>query len=397
MTILPALKMVMTKRTHLAIVLLAIVFVLYSGNPLLFELNFFLNELLSLCGFILFINSGGALYRKGDLLRNFVCLYLLYCLLYAVFFAFVATDYYAFFRHTVVIYSAFVFFLGRAIYPYLVIQRHRWVEWLCLIPFHLIAYLPLTILTLGKWFGHKKHWYWIVVPWFMLTYLVIGQATVIAVAASVVLIMTLKIPKLVLAVVIAMFGGFLILGWDTLSEVYTFFISNDIFDAMESYSVLALEGNTTVRLLMWLHVLLEVIPQNPLGIGLGTKLFDENIIVKLHLIGALMKDEYAEYNLSTHNSFVYLTARFGVPMLILFSVFYYKLIVNFRKNLSRDVVSVQETITFLAFIAVSVMASLNVVIESPLHSGLYWGLLGMYSAALESRGRLNVKPNVNNI
>lgn len=385
-----AMKVVMAKQTHLAIALLAIVFVLYSGNPLLFELNFFLNELLSLCGFVLFLRSGGVIYKKGDLTHNFVCFYLIYCLLYAVLFAIVATDYYIFFRHTVVIYSAFVFFLGRAIYPYLVAQRHRWIELLCLIPFHLIAYLPLTVLTLGKWFGHKKHWYWIVVPWFLLTYLVIGQATVIAAAAAIILIMTLKIPKLVLAVVVVALGGLLILEWDTLRDVYSFFINNDIFDAMHAYSFLDLDGNTTVRLLMWLHVLLNIVPQHPLGLGIGTKLFSSDVIAALHLFDA-MKDEYVEYTLATHNSYVYLTARFGIPMLLLFLVFYYKLIVNFRADRRRGIVSLQETITFLAFIVVSVMAFLNVVIESPIHAGMFWGLLGMYSAALEIRQRLNVK------
>ena len=159
----------------------------------------------------------------------------------------------------------------------------------------------------------------------------------------------------------------------------------NIFDYMDEYSFLAVDGNLTVRLFMWKEILMNILPQNyGLGQGFGTALFSENLINFLGLTQQLTDDDLLEFTLSPHNSYMFILAKMGIiglSTMIYFFVYLYK---DFQLRRLEGISSEFERALFAVFVAYSVAAGLNVVLESPIHSGLYWGILGMYLWARES-------------
>lgn len=136
------------------------------------------------------------------------------------------------------------------------------------------------------------------------------------------------------------------------------------------------DNNLLWRLMFWSYEFSENIINHPLfGIGFGTKLFDINSDSVSFLISANPEDINYEYTLGTHNSFILILIRLGafgfLPILgIYFLIFYRYKKYNFYRN--KEVTSL-----FLAFIFISISALFNVILESPLYSGIYWIILGM--------------------
>ena len=160
---------------------------------------------------------------------------------------------------------------------------------------------------------------------------------------------------------------------------------SDIFDYMDSYSFLSIDGNLTVRLFMWKEILSNVLPASyGMGQGFGTILFPENIINFLGLTQQLQNDDQLEYTLSPHNSYMFILAKTGIIGLSALLYFFVYLFQDFQTRRLLGISSEFERAMFSIFVAYSVGAGLNVVIESPIHSGLYWGVFGMYLWTRES-------------
>jgi hypothetical protein len=70
---------------------------------------------------------------------------------------------------------------------------------------------------------------------------------------------------------------------------------------------------------------------------------------------------------------------------------YYRLLKVHKLRVGTSQVSEIEYRAFFCFIAFSIAAALNVVIESPIHSGLFWGGLGVYMWAKEQSDKREIK------
>ena len=154
-------------------------------------------------------------------------------------------------------------------------------------------------------------------------------------------------------------------------------ISEDTFkidDILRMNSLFAIDGNATIRLLIWGYLFFEVFLNNLFGIGLGTTFISHHITYgKLNMT---IQDPYLEYTLGAHNSFLTILIRFGIIGLLPFIFLYLKLI----KDFIRDKESRQDSIIiffYYAFFITTCIALLNVVLESPKQASLYWGTLGM--------------------
>lgn len=138
--------------------------------------------------------------------------------------------------------------------------------------------------------------------------------------------------------------------------------------------------NAWWRIIFWVYLLFRFF-DHPLGIGLGTPFFDAQFSDFLHM-PIRPGDEYV---ITAHNFFLTLLVRLGVPFLIFFSLLFfyccrlvmrYLTAVNF--NPLRDP---QSRIVFgscIVFCAALILASFNVVLESPLHAWFVWYTFGFF-------------------
>jgi hypothetical protein len=59
-------------------------------------------------------------------------------------------------------------------------------------------------------------------------------------------------------------------------------------------------------------------------------------------------------------------------------LFYWRFFGELKKIKENNENRGYQMASWLAFLSVSILASTNVVIESPIHAALFWGVLGLY-------------------
>jgi hypothetical protein len=159
---------------------------------------------------------------------------------------------------------------------------------------------------------------------------------------------------------------------------FTPYNSNAIYEVINSNSLLSLDGNTTWRLVLWKQVLVDNFPQNIFGLGFGTP------VMKYYPVEDFTKLSSLPYVMGAHNSYIYLFGRLGIiyvvfliPVLtkIFKEYFYYK----------RYYYTNRTILFFFSFFAITIIALLNPILESPIYASLYWILLGFLAKAIHSR------------
>jgi len=141
-----------------------------------------------------------------------------------------------------------------------------------------------------------------------------------------------------------------------------------------------IDFNAMWRISFWVYLLSRFF-EHPFGIGLGTPFFDPQIAYFLHL-SLLPGDEYL---IPAHNFFLTLLVRLGVPFLVFFYfsasytiqlVIAYLSCTHFRPlkdGKSRLVLS-----SLIIFLMSLILASFNVVVESPLFAWFFWLTFGLF-------------------
>jgi O-Antigen ligase len=135
------------------------------------------------------------------------------------------------------------------------------------------------------------------------------------------------------------------------------------------------DNNALWRLMFWAYLIdVQVIENLIFGIGFGVPLFD---VGDPRMWFVLQADPFSvgpEYTMGPHNSFLYLLVRSGVLGLFLFLIVVVnvcRLVLVKRLYLDGYVYGVM-----CSFLFITVAACFNVVLESPLYSGVFWVLLG---------------------
>ncbi|MDP2599335.1 MAG: O-antigen ligase family protein [Deltaproteobacteria bacterium] len=180
--------------------------------------------------------------------------------------------------------------------------------------------------------------------------------------------------------------------WVTIRFGSLFFEMVSVGNAIEDFTQFGGRGSTLNpiedfvdinagwRIAFWVYLLYRFI-SHPLGIGLGTPLFDPQVAYFLHM--PLITG--AEYVVPAHNFFITFLVRLGIPFLLLFvwmafwsgrMVFKYLRQVHFNplKNPESRLVFASLMVFSIAFW----MAFFNAVLESPLYAWSFWLTFGIF-------------------
>lgn len=135
--------------------------------------------------------------------------------------------------------------------------------------------------------------------------------------------------------------------------------------------------NALWRLMYWAYVVKEHVLEHPfLGIGFGTKLFDPTAVSAQFIVAATPDDPDLPYVHGPHNSFIYILTRTGIVGLVLFVMPLAIILKNsFTVWKHPDAFFLRVCTISLLYLLVS--ALFNVIVESPLYSGIYWTMLGV--------------------
>ena len=354
-----------------------IVFILYVWAPQYFERNFFFNELISLYGMFVLWNN------KRTLLNNYVIKSFYPFLIlfgFSWFFSFLLVENtYILLRRLSIFYSVFCVF---ALYDLTSLLKKSKLKWVWFFAYQKVNLL-FGYMFLASDITKRNSSFWIVSFIFIVVFTFIfgGSTAIFSLAFTFFIFHGNRLFWCVSIICFLFFiSAIYLVNFESVSNDY--FV--DIYDAMGAYEVFSLDGNITVRLFMWWRIISETLPSTyGLGVGFGTVLFDESFIRFLGLRQQFHEDSLLVYTLSPHNSFLYFLATMGVPGIMGLFYMYFRLWKDHVKRIKNSTASEFETRMFMVFIAYSFAAALNVIIESPIHSGLYWGILGMYVWARE--------------
>ena len=367
-----------------------ILFFWYANHPDLFERKFFINEFLSAVGFMIFF-SNPVFYRKGDYIYNNVIFIVVTFLFYALISLLFFENFDGYLRNTVLLYSVFSFFLGTRLYDALSkVKKYDILFLSAIFPVHKVSYLaliPLYLSKLSKSFSN----YSVIIIFFGLFAIawVKGGSSSVAVALLILFIWLMsKRTKLLMLFVAVGVGIWFIL---YLKPYLGILMTDGIWVAMSRSEILQLDGNSTTRFFMWSWLIFERFYENVFGIGLGTAMLEIPFLKDLNMGNVVKSDPLIEYTLGAHNSFIGIMVRFGLIGIIPFICLYWRIINSF----TNDKIFYSHSKVFFfyyAFFIITGCAMLNVVLESPIHASLYWGVLGLLYQAIQDT-RLAVGAN----
>jgi len=349
---------------------LLFLFVMYVWNPQFFERNFLLNEIISLYGILVFFKNY-KFFISNSIVRSMIPFAVLF-LLYWFFSIFLVEDFYVYVRRLSILYSMFAMF---AVYDLAGFLRTTRFKWIWIFPVQKVN-LVFSYMYIASSLTSSRVGYWLMVFGFISTYtFIFGGST--AIFSCLIVFFFLSFPR-VFGFIISLFVLFVFFAiFEGYFENINYF--SNIYDYMDAYYLLSFDGNFAVRLFMWKYMIINTLFDSyGLGLGFGTEIFDEDYIRFLGLKSQLLFDSRLVYTLSPHNSFVFIFATMGIPGLASLIYIYYKLFKDHKVRVLNGLCTESEYRSFTFFLAFSVAAGLNVILESPVHSGLFWGILGLY-------------------
>ena len=381
----------MIRKTTIAYLIFTVA-ICYIITPWFFERNFFFNEILALTGLTVLAYKR---FKIGnDAISICVILLLTWCVLH-LFTSIARQDsIYYYFRNAVIAYSILAFFIGFYSLKYLkgYLKRIR-----KLLQYYVGLFIFIKAPTmLFERYGastlfpalFKNARYRFLPPLLILMNIIYGftydSATAFAIAFFLFLLFispVYKFFKQAIAVGLITLAIFFIYLQPDLALIKNKFNPKNnkgISEVMHSNPLLAIDGNTTWRLVIWEQILVEKFPANIFGVGFGTPL------LKYYPIEDYKKLSTLPYVMGGHNSFIYLFGRLGL-LYILFVIpvyitifreyFYYK---HFYYNNN-------QVLIFWSFFTITVMAFFNPILESPVFASGYWMLLGFIARCIYDR------------
>lgn len=166
-----------------------------------------------------------------------------------------------------------------------------------------------------------------------------------------------------------------------ISVDYSPYSYNGIYNVINSHPILALDGNSTWRLVLWKQIIVDNFPTNIFGAGFGTPL------LKYYPVEDFSKLSSLPYILGAHNSFVYLFGRLGIVYVIIAIIYYRKIFKEYFYH-KAYYYSNNQILLFWSFIATSTIALFNPALESPIFASGYWLMLGLVARAIRNRQQI---------
>jgi hypothetical protein len=369
----------------------------YIISPWVFEKKLFFNELLSLFGLCILA------YNRFKIERSNLVLYIF--LLIALGSVHLLTSlwrmdtFYYYLRNSVIVYSIFSFFLGYFTFRYLpkFIMRLRWlltlyIGFFLLVPVSRFLFERFGMSVLFPALFYKRNLRYGLLMLIVLCYIysvVYSSATVLLLFlfyGILLIIPGYKSMKQLGFFVLMSFVIFFILMQPKLALISTYNGDNSygaIYAVTESSKILALDPNTTWRLVFWRQVFIDNFPANIPGLGFGTPLF------RYFPVDEIEKLDTLPYVMGAHNSFFYLFARLGLLYVLVFLGMYRLIFKEYFFN-KRYYYYSGGILLFWSFFAITVIASFNPVLESPVYASAYWLILGFLAKAIAERKQTKI-------
>lgn len=163
-----------------------------------------------------------------------------------------------------------------------------------------------------------------------------------------------------------------------ISQHYRYENTVAIHEVMNSNPILAVDGNSTWRLVLWKQVIVDHFPANLFGIGFGTPM------MKYFPVEDYSKLKTLPYVIGAHNSFIYLFGRLGLVYLIIIGYIYRVIFKEYFYHKQYYYKNAQVQI-FWSFFALTITALFNPSLESPIYAAGYWMVLGFLAKAIQER------------
>lgn len=381
---------------------LFLIYLLYGLNNYFFERTLFFNEILSLSGFVVFLAKAhvrGLTFRipSSRIYKLVVCLLLL-CAFQLLVSTVLKTNWYFYFRNSVIMYSMFTFFIGFYYYEYFV-QLLRGVRRSITVFLAFALAYPMPVVLLDRFTASGFFPYLFKRSSRAAFYGVVVLNVIYAVAYS---SLTVTILTLVLIVIVAVrryiylklllgigltgfVAGFIYLApYLQLYKTGPYSLFGNIEQVAGRHWVLNLDGNTTWRAVLWYRLLAERFPENVLGIGMGTPLLEYQ--PGMTTTDSEYEDEYNAHVFGLHNTYLTLAIRLGILYLVFTLMIYdrvFREYYGFKNYYRRN----NLYLFFWSFFAITGVGLFNLLLESPTVASLYWITLGFVAKVIYHRGQ----------
>lgn len=387
---------------HIVIFLMVL---LYGLSASIFERKLFFNEMLSLVGLIIFVKY--SLRKHCKLLIPKLSLFYLMvffwslCGFYIILSVFFKTNWYFYFRHFVILYSTFTFFIAFfwkehfLLFMQKIRLKFRFII-LLLIPTYPPTYEDRLLdrysgSVFFPFFFRKLHfsiYSILLVLNFVYAYFFQSfTGTIMAILVFCIMITpTYSLFRLLFLVAFISFIGLFAYLSPDLAKYSEEEKGKNLFGNQElvykNNKILNADPNSSWRMVYWYRVVVENFPENLLGIGFGTPYLP--YVPGKNTTESPYDDEHDAHLTGTHNSFITLFVRLGILVLPFF-FFLYTIILKEFYRFKQYYVANHHIVFFMGFFAISIIALFNPVLETPMYAGLYWFFLGLVAKSIYER------------
>lgn len=381
--------------------LLFVVFCLLGLNSYIFERSFYFNEVLAIGGasimvyqFFLRSKKGHVRIPKSFILRCMLGLLIL-CIVHLFVSLYTKTNFYYYFRNSVIFYSMFSFFIGF----YGVMNFHAFLN---LIKLPLKIYLLIGLVFPNPAFLDR----FTTALFFPLLFKKIGKFTLVAITglylvlskqyeSMTVVLITVMVMGIILLPSYKVFKWLVSIASVAIVSGLIYYSSNFELYKKDPYSlfgntdmvivsspVLSVDANTTWRAIFWYRIAKERFPENLVGIGFGTPLLPYIPGLKTEI--SEHSDEHDVHVSGSHNTYLTVALRLGLPFVFFMVLIFrqvFKEFYNHHKYYNQE----NQLIIFVSFFSIAVIGLFNLLLETPLGASLFWVLLGLVAGAIENR------------
>ncbi len=352
-----------------------------------FERNFFFNEVISFIGAMFFLLKIVRLKRFKIEKRSYtfyIFIFVAVCCFHLIYSLNKMTSFYYYARNSVILYSAFSFFLG-----YYFFERYHGIA----LGFRkeLLAVMSTSVvffkMILARYSG----------PILLPLFTGVKSMFNVILLFALILIHSVKEDALSVAVIIPLFllvflsrnfkefSRYFLIGITLTVLFFLYFYDNfmlyktgyynyfgNVHAIYDSHPALSVDINVTWRILLWFRYIVERFPDNIIGIGFGTPMLDYIAERRSHWTG---NDEIHAHVSGAHNSYLTLLLRLGV-------VGFYALVMISRKVFkdyfhARKLGNFKQYIPYyFVWIGMFSLIVFNLGLESPLRAGLFWVATG---------------------
>lgn len=357
------------------------------------------NELLSLFGLLFLISKPS--FSRADVTTKYVLAFIVLCTLIFIYSLSKYDSTYFLLRNSVIFYSTFSYFVGYRLYNSFnyfsnSIRKPARVLFLSILFFPSKYFLTTFVdrfsgaSIIPGLFKNKTRLFFIIVLIATYTFGTRHESS------TTLIFLVLLIPMLFIKKyfyfkigVVAYFLSILILlfyfqdNFKLIEENYSY-LDNEvaIYRVINSHWLLSVDPNTTWRFILWWQVIFTHFPENIIGLGFGTPMFEYFPIADFNKLKEL------PYLMSAHNTYISIFGRTGILGFVIIISIILSVFKDYFKN-KAYYINNNLTFLFLIYLSIIVIGMFNILIETPIYACLFWILTGLCARAIIERKKQN--------